>query len=112
MDFDLDLPILDVLGPPVDIEDGRLVFLAEDVVNVVPDQARLTDFSVSYQNELKGLLTLLTFSPARRFLLSSATGGICMTYVSGCVASGYSATVGSYIATSSISAVISVFLGR
>ena len=104
VDFDLDLPILDVLGPPVDIEDGRLVFLAEDVVNVVPDQARLTDFSVSYQNELKGLLTLLIFSPARRFLLSSATRGICRTYVSGCV--------GSYIATSSISAVISGNLGR
>ena len=71
VNFDLDLLLLHVLDAPVDIEHGRFVILGETVVEVVRNQARLTDRSVSRQDELKGLLTSVILGPALIFGLPS-----------------------------------------
>ena len=70
VNLDLDLLLLDVLDAPVDIEHGRFVILGEAVVQVVRDQARLTDSSVSCQDELQGLLTCRVCVPTFSFGLS------------------------------------------
>lgn len=71
VNFDLDLLLLHVLDAPVDIEHGRFVILGETVVEVVRNQARLTDRSVSRQDELKGLLTSVILGPALSFSIPS-----------------------------------------
>ena len=82
VDLDLDLLLLDVLDAPVDIEYGRFVILGKAVVQVVRDQARLTDSSVSCQDELQGLLTCRVRGPTLSFGLSF-TGFSCITRGSG-----------------------------
>ena len=67
VNFDFDLLLLDVLDAPVDIEHGRFVILGEAVVEVVRDQARLTDRSVSCQDELESLLARLIGGPTLGF---------------------------------------------
>ena len=73
VNFDFDLLLLDVLDAPVDIEHGRFVILGKAVVQVVRDQARLTDSSVSCQDELQGLLTCRVRGPTSFFDLSFAS---------------------------------------
>lgn len=68
VNFDLDLLLLHVLDAPVDVEHGRFVILGEAVVEVVRDQARLTDRSVSRQDEFKGLLTSCILGPTLSFV--------------------------------------------
>lgn len=63
MDFNLDLLLEDLLHALENIEYGRLVVLREAVMEVVGDEARLTDSGITNEDELERLRTLYVMGP-------------------------------------------------
>ena len=79
MQFKLDLLFVNALSAFVDVQDGRLIVVSKGVVQVVGDQARLSDCCVAHEHqfELWYLFTFLRFrSLVRNFFHNRLDSGI------------------------------------
>jgi len=64
VDFNFDLLFLDTFDAPVDIEHCWLVVLRERIVQVIGDEAGLTDGGVTREHELERLCAFLIRGPS------------------------------------------------